>query len=346
MPKRNLVAAISCATLSLAVSQIAGAGALSQEEFNKMAEEAKQQQQKPVAVPAPAAARQPEARVDAGQVSGIAPAAPGSTAMPAGAPSTPSPLPSQKQTAVEPPGQQPISTQERQAVYDSRYPASRESTGRDMPGRPPWAGRGMGMGRQFMTDEERAAHRETMRNMSPEERKAYRAQMHERMRERAWEEGVVLPETSPWETAPAQMQPPPPASWADRMTEYRDRVSKMSPEDREACQALSRMEMREHMARMMRDMYARMSQYRSEFAPRQFPQGGYGQDYPYPPEGDYGHGYPRAPGPGYGYGSGHSSPWGGPGAGPMAPPAEDFGSGYPGAPGYGSGYGSPWGYGR
>ena len=171
--------------------------------------------------------------------------------------------------------------------------------------------------------------------------------MHERMRERAWEEGVVLPETPPWESAPAQMQPPPRPSWADRMTAYRDRVSRMSPEDREACQALSRTEMREHMGRMMRDMYARMSQYRSEFAPRQLPQGGYGQDYPYMPEGEWGHGYPMAPGPGYGHGSGHSSPWGGPGAGgPMAPPAEHFGSGYPDAPGYGSGYGSPWGYGR
>ena len=349
MLKRNLVAAICCATFSLAMSQSVAAGALSQEEFNKMAEEAMERQQDPAAMPAPepAASGQAETRVDAGRSSAVAPMASEATATPPRVPSAQPPVPRQQQTAVEPPGQR-ATAEERRAFFAGRDRDLRESAGRDMPGRPPWAGRGMGMGRQFMTDEERAAHREAMRTMSPEERQAYRAQMHERMRERAWEEGVVLPEAPPWEGASAQMQPAPPSrpSWADRMAGYRDRVGRMSPEDREACQALTRMEMREHMRHMMREMSARMSQYRSEYTPRQFPQAGYGQDYPYAPEGDYGQGYPMAPGAGYGYGSGRPSPWGGRGAGPMAPPAEDFGSGYPSAPGFGSGYGSPWGYGR
>jgi hypothetical protein len=377
MLKCNLVAAMSCATFSLAMSQSVAATTLTQEEFEKMSEEAVEQQRGPTVKSAPEryVVTPAEGEKSIEQVPAEAPAMPEPAAMPPSLRSSqPPPAQSQERTAMQPQGQGTMTMEERRAFYDQRYRNLRErarGAGVDMPGQPPWAGPGMGLGRQLMTDEERTAHRKAMRSMSPEERKAYRTQMHERMRERAWEEGIVLPERPPWEDASANEQAPvKPPTWADRMAAYRDRVSKMSPADREACQALGRLEMRERMGRMIRELSARM-QYRQESTPRQFSQGGYGQGYPYPPEGDYGQGYPYPPegdygqgypyppegdygqgypmGPGPGYGSGYPSTWGTPGAGygsgPMAP-SDDFGPGYPRAPGYGSGYDSPWGYGR
>ncbi|MDR9436099.1 MAG: hypothetical protein RI563_04440 [Thiohalophilus sp.] len=50
-------------------------------------------------------------------------------------------------------------------------------------------------GQQLMTEQERAEHREQMRNMdSEEERKAFRQEHHERMQQRAEERGVTLPD--------------------------------------------------------------------------------------------------------------------------------------------------------
>lgn len=53
-------------------------------------------------------------------------------------------------------------------------------------------------GSQLMTRQERIEHRNRMREMkTEEERNAYRLQHHERMRERARERGMTLPEAPP-----------------------------------------------------------------------------------------------------------------------------------------------------
>ena len=53
-------------------------------------------------------------------------------------------------------------------------------------------------GNQLMTQKERAAHRSQMRAAkTPEEKAQVRAEHHERMKERAKQQGVVLPDTPP-----------------------------------------------------------------------------------------------------------------------------------------------------
>ncbi len=49
-------------------------------------------------------------------------------------------------------------------------------------------------GRDLMSDEEFAAHRAAMANMTPAERESYRAARHESMKERAARQGVTLPD--------------------------------------------------------------------------------------------------------------------------------------------------------
>ena len=65
-----------------------------------------------------------------------------------------------------------MSPEERRAYRNQRYQELREraaSVGMELPERPPWETRGRGPGARFLSDEERAAHREKMRQMSPEE---------------------------------------------------------------------------------------------------------------------------------------------------------------------------------
>lgn len=52
-------------------------------------------------------------------------------------------------------------------------------------------------GSQLMTPQERAEHRATMRSLPPAERDAYRAEHHEKMRQRAEAKGLSLPENAP-----------------------------------------------------------------------------------------------------------------------------------------------------
>ena len=53
-------------------------------------------------------------------------------------------------------------------------------------------------GSQMMTEQERNAHRERMRNaVTAEERDRIRSEHHEQMRSRAAERGVTLPDTPP-----------------------------------------------------------------------------------------------------------------------------------------------------
>jgi nicotinamide riboside kinase len=55
-----------------------------------------------------------------------------------------------------------------------------------------------GYGRDLMTDEERAEHRDKMRSMdSDEEREQYRREHHEMMKQRAQKRGVELPDKPP-----------------------------------------------------------------------------------------------------------------------------------------------------
>lgn len=53
---------------------------------------------------------------------------------------------------------------------------------------------GRGVGQQLMTQEEWQTHRQGMRQMAPDERARYRAEWHAKMRERAKEKGIELPE--------------------------------------------------------------------------------------------------------------------------------------------------------
>jgi Ni/Co efflux regulator RcnB len=52
-------------------------------------------------------------------------------------------------------------------------------------------------GSQLMTPQERAEHRSKMRSLPPAEREAYRAEHHERMRQRAEAKDLTMPETVP-----------------------------------------------------------------------------------------------------------------------------------------------------
>jgi len=53
------------------------------------------------------------------------------------------------------------------------------------------------LGRQLMTDEERNAQRAKMRSSTPEEKEKVRAEHHEKMKERAKEQGATLPDNPP-----------------------------------------------------------------------------------------------------------------------------------------------------
>jgi hypothetical protein len=63
------------------------------------------------------------------------------------------------------------------------------------PGAGPKGGAQQVRGRELMTEEERARHREEMRNMATEEeREKARQEKHEQMKERAEKQGVTLPD--------------------------------------------------------------------------------------------------------------------------------------------------------
>jgi hypothetical protein len=68
-------------------------------------------------------------------------------------------------------------------------------------------GLGKGAGRQLLTEEEWREHRATMRGMPPDERLKYRKELQARMRERARERGITLPD-APEPSRPAEARPP------------------------------------------------------------------------------------------------------------------------------------------
>ena len=113
------------------------------------------------------------------------------------------------------------------AMREQRYQAMRERAeqrGLDMPEMPPW---------MLMSQEEREAHWEKMRNMTPEQRQAERERHWQEMRERAQAQGIDFPEQPPWKQAEQRRQ-----EMQSRWEEYRRIVEEMSEQQREAAEAI------------------------------------------------------------------------------------------------------------
>jgi hypothetical protein len=121
---------------------------------------------------------------------------------------------------------------------------------------------------------EREAMREYFKSMTPDERKAMREAHWQKMRERAAERGMEMPETPPWEEAEKRYK-----AAQEQFDRYRKIVDEMTEEQLEAARAL--FGRTEAAAAPMQQMAPQM--------PPQMPQGGYG--YGYGPQGGY---------PGYG----------------------------------------------
>lgn len=137
---------------------------------------------------------------------------------------------------------------EAQKERNERYQELREraaDVGLELPETPPWesAESGMpgtpampfGMSPEDMDAmrEERAAMREKMRTMTPEERQAMREAHWSSMRERAAERGVQMPETPPWAEAEKRRQ-----EMQERIESYRKIIEEMTDEQREAARAM------------------------------------------------------------------------------------------------------------
>jgi hypothetical protein len=188
--------------------------------------------------------------------------------------------------------------EEREAMREARYEAMRQRAaerGVELPETPPW---------KLMSKEERQAHREMMRSMTPEQRTAMREAHWAQMRERAAEEGIELPEMPPWKMMQQQREETR-AKWES----YREIVEQMTDEEREAAAAV----------------FGRSPGARRQPMPPQMPaRPGYGGDLgPMPP-------MPRqAPYPGMmpGQGRGPSAPWGGGNAPMMQMPSPKGGYG-------------------
>ncbi|MEI6414054.1 MAG: hypothetical protein WCP34_07305 [Pseudomonadota bacterium] len=115
---------------------------------------------------------------------------------------------------------------ERLAHYQELRSRAKEM-GVDMPETPAWANRpSRPAPPKMMSDEERKAHYEAMRNMSMEERMAARDKWYDAMRERAKERGIDLP-TPPWKED-------------GRREQMRKTMDAMTPEQRAACMSMHR----------------------------------------------------------------------------------------------------------
>ena len=108
-----------------------------------------------------------------------------------------------------------------------RYDELREraaEVGLELPETPPW---------KLMSDEERRAHRETMRTMSPEERRTMRDKHWQEMRDRSRERGIEMPDTPPWKQAEQRRE-----EMKARWESYEKTLNAMTPEQKEAIHAL------------------------------------------------------------------------------------------------------------
>jgi hypothetical protein len=120
-----------------------------------------------------------------------------------------------------------MTPEQRDAMREERYQAMRKRAaeqGVELPETPPW---------KLMSEEERAARREMMRSLTPEQREAMREQHWKELRERAAEKGMEMPETPPWKAA-AERRKERQAKWEA----YRKVIEEMSDEQREAAAAV------------------------------------------------------------------------------------------------------------
>lgn len=174
-----------------------------------------------------------------------------------------------------------------------------QQQGVEMPEQPTWpAGRGpgMGLGRMLMSDEERQAIRESMAQMTPEERAAFHEQHYQKMRERAQAQGMDLPETPPWMQAPDTQEPPPAPPEPD-WAKVQETIAGMTQEERDACKLMHR----RHVPPPTQTAPWPMA------APEGAPGYGYGPGYGRGRGYGYGQGPGLGYGPGYGYGRGQGS---------------------------------------
>jgi len=121
----------------------------------------------------------------------------------------------------------PMASRDWQEQREERYSAIRERAaemGIDMPETPPW---------QASTEEERRAHREFIRNLTPEQRMELRGLRWDQLRERAAERDIELPETAPWEKAKERF-----TERKKQWESYRETVDAMTEEQREAAAAI------------------------------------------------------------------------------------------------------------
>ena len=182
--------------------------------------------------------------------------------------------------------------------------------GMELPETPPWESGNQGMPTPpAMPDyqgpsaqewesmrKEREAMREKLKTMTPEERAAMREEHWKKMRERAAERGIEMPETPPWKEAEERYK-----AAKEQFEKYKKIVDAMTEEQQEAARALFGGGPGQRPPRPMR------------------PMGGYGPQGGYP---GYGYGYGPYPGgrgpmqPPMPYFEGGEEPPPPPGAGP------------------------------
>ncbi len=107
-----------------------------------------------------------------------------------------------------------------------------------LPNRPPWEEH-RGMMPEWISMEERMQRMEKLRDMSPEERDAYRNERYQEMRERAAAMGREMPETPPWK-AREEARAAAEAEWK----KHQEVIDGMTPEQQAACRAMKRRHMR------------------------------------------------------------------------------------------------------
>lgn len=223
-----------------------------------------------------------------------------------------------------------------------------------MPETPPWKAAGV-------SEEERRAQMEKMRTLTPAERQAYHQDMWQKMRERAKERGMDLPEAPAW-----SMSDTPWISQQER-DRYQAILDQLTPQQREAARALYGAP--QPPCPMATPGWGGQGPTDAPFQPP-FGGGPGSQGPAMPPQGmPQGNWFAPGPlqqptGPGMPQPSpmGQGGPWGyGPGMNPQGqmPPGagglpgsapgmggpQGFGPGFPGPQAYGPGFGAPQGYG-
>ncbi len=246
-------------------------------------------------------------------------------------------MPAEMLSPPEPPTPPPAPTGPRSAedwetMREQHYAQMRErakARGVEMPETPPWK---LGL----LSDEERAEFREKMRTLGPAERQAYRQEMWTKMRERAKEKGLEFPEMPPGQFSQA------PGMDTEQWERYQAIIEQMTPEQREAAQAVFSAPM---CRRMMPSSWGPQAQPETPVQPPMgFTPGpqGYGMQ----PTPQYGAPQGGWPGAGEYKGYGPSAPQVPTTYGPGFGPTPGFGQGYEVPRAYGPGYGgAPQGFG-